>query len=647
MRPHALKLACAVALMLPVTQAAAPYCLSGESCFPDDATLSTFNATVYGALIKAVPYGAACYKATYDADECKRLAKIKGDSDYRLKLPAGVMYTNFEQISGIGCPVPDPTEDGSAPAAIDSECTLGNMPSYVVNATNTNQIMTSVRFAAKYNLRLRIKNSGHDYSGRSSGAGSLSIWTRHLTSIENITSFVPDGCKNTDGDDVVSAGSGVNVEEIYNWGAANGKVTIGGYANTVGVAGGYILSGGLGALVPIFGMGVDNLLQVELVTADAKVKIANKCQNSDLFWALRGGGGKCFGVTTRIWLKAHPALAAVNTVTGQVGCKDFESYSRLIDMLVNDAVRRRNDGHFGVWEANGAQLGVALVTIVPYQNQTDVKTPDQTLAEVQSTVGIQGCTPAIEAAQFTGPASWNDAYRRVVSPIAEPAFRLGINLQDQSRIVSYDAIHHKDTKQLITDAILALPADVPFIWQNNCGNEVTNIAGDATSVHPDWRNAFAFVDVPVSGPWSGTTATQNATSADAGRNLTSAFGAAQYYNEQYESTNWQQDFFGSNYARLLKIKDIIMPLENNNDKGVTGAAKFVTSTLGNAVGGVGRTAGNITGAAGRGLGDTITSATGSTGKPVGDAIGSVGSGIQNGADGVSKGVENAGQWKSS
>ncbi|KAI0839636.1 hypothetical protein F5Y06DRAFT_11422 [Hypoxylon sp. FL0890] len=86
-------------------------------------------------------------------------------------------------------------------------------------------------------------------------------------------------------------------------------------------------------------------------------------------------------------------------------------------------------------------------------------------------------------------------------------------------------------------------------------------------------------------------------------------------------------------------------MNNSQDSGVTGAAKFVTSTVGNTAGGVGRTAGNVVGAAGRGLGDTITSATGSAGKPVGDALGSVGTGVQNGADSLSKGVENAGQWK--
>ncbi|KAH9907531.1 hypothetical protein F4778DRAFT_777957 [Xylariomycetidae sp. FL2044] len=90
-----------------------------------------------------------------------------------------------------------------------------------------------------------------------------------------------------------------------------------------------------------------------------------------------------------------------------------------------------------------------------------------------------------------------------------------------------------------------------------------------------------------------------------------------------------------------------MPLDNNDNKGVTGAAKFVTSSVGNAVGGIGRTVGNVTGAAGRGVGDTISNSTGSAGKPIGDAISNIGTGVEGGANSVSKGVENAGQWKSS
>ncbi|CAI7622377.1 unnamed protein product [Penicillium glandicola] len=87
-----------------------------------------------------------------------------------------------------------------------------------------------------------------------------------------------------------------------------------------------------------------------------------------------------------------------------------------------------------------------------------------------------------------------------------------------------------------------------------------------------------------------------------------------------------------------------MPIESNQDKGVTGAAKFVTSTLGNTVGGVTRTVGGVAGTAGRGIGDTITGATGSAGEPVGNALSSASSGLESGVKRVADGAENAGKW---
>lgn len=87
-------------------------------------------------------------------------------------------------------------------------------------------------------------------------------------------------------------------------------------------------------------------------------------------------------------------------------------------------------------------------------------------------------------------------------------------------------------------------------------------------------------------------------------------------------------------------------MAGSDDTGVTGAAKFVTSTLGNTVGGVSRTVGGVTGAAGRGVGETITGATGSLGKPLGDALANAGTGVENGAKDVARGVEDAGEWKS-
>lgn len=107
-----------------------------------------------------------------------------------------------------------------------------------------------------------------------------------------VRDFVPDGCGSAP-HDVVSAGPGLSVRELYQFAGDNGVVTVGGFDESVGATGGYLLGGGLGPLGPLFGMGVDNVLQFEVVTTTGDTAIVNECTNPGLFWALRGGGGKC------------------------------------------------------------------------------------------------------------------------------------------------------------------------------------------------------------------------------------------------------------------------------------------------------------------------------------------------------------------
>jgi hypothetical protein len=79
-------------------------------------------------------------------------------------------------------------------------------------------------------------------------------------------------------------------------------------------------------------------------------------------------------------------------------------------------------------------------------------------------------------------------------------------------------------------------------------------------VHPDWRNAFNLINIPIQGPWSGLTKQV----IDAGRaviaNATAVFGTAAYYNEDFVlEQSWQESLFGSNYPRLLAIKKKVDP----------------------------------------------------------------------------------------
>ncbi|KAI1266333.1 FAD-binding domain-containing protein [Xylariaceae sp. FL1019] len=532
---------------------AAPYCLPGNSCFPSEDVFAAFNETVSGSLIKTVPYGAACYAATYNATECAALAAEKHENEYRVELPSGVMYTNFEQYGTVGCPVPEPLTNGSAPAAIQGECTSGNMPAYVVDVKSAEDVAESVKFAAKYNLRLRIKNTGHDYTGRSIGAGALTIWTHHMDDAESVPEFIPDGCT-ADASYAVSAGPGVDVEILNNWAFENGKVTIGGTTATVGAAGGYILGGGIGPLGPHLGMGVDNALQYQVVTADGEIKIANECSNEDLFWALRGGGG-AFGVTTRVWIKAHPAYSAVNVVAGGVGCSTRAAYEELITNLVDAQEELRDLGHTGLWSCSGDELGYAIVSIVAYEEGETALSANETLADFAAINNVTGCQAAFSAKGFS---SYNEAYQGLIWPTVQYAAPVGINLQEFSRIISYDKV--ENDLQSIKDYILNLPSSISIIWQNHIGGVSRDVTADATSVHPEWRNAFSLVDISNVGPWNGPTAAQNATSEAIVANLTETFGTAAYYNEAYGyEESWQESYFGANYDRLLEIKNAVDP----------------------------------------------------------------------------------------
>jgi hypothetical protein len=107
---------------------------------------------------------------------------------------------------------------------ITSTCTLGGYPSYAVNVTNVAQIQLAVNFARNSGIRLVVKNTGHDFSGKSTGAGALSIWTHHLKTLTYIPSYSDD----TYHGPAVKMGAGAQAEEIYAFARDNGISLVGG-----------------------------------------------------------------------------------------------------------------------------------------------------------------------------------------------------------------------------------------------------------------------------------------------------------------------------------------------------------------------------------------------------------------------------------
>lgn len=159
--------------------------------------------------------------------------------------------------------------------------------------------------AGEHNVRVVVKSTGHSYPGRSIGYGSLSIWTHHFRGIEYIEDFKPTLCLTNDTIAAVRVAAGHSGSEVQIELAKDGVITVPGANPDVGLVG-WLTGRGHGRLSRTYGMGADNLLEATIVTPDGTVYLTNPCKNTDLFFAIRGGGGGTYGVVTEVVLRAYP-----------------------------------------------------------------------------------------------------------------------------------------------------------------------------------------------------------------------------------------------------------------------------------------------------------------------------------------------------
>jgi FAD/FMN-containing dehydrogenase len=157
-----------------------------------------------------------------------------------------------------------------------------------------------------------------------------------------------------------TAGGGVIWGELNDAAAEHGLAVTGGVVSTTGI-GGYTLGGGLGWLMAKYGLGADNLLAVELVTADGEVLQVDAASHPDLFWALRGGGGN-FGVATSLTYRLHP----VRTIVGGLIAHPIDAAPELL-RFYRDAVADASDdlsvfaGLVHAPDGSGAKLAALVV----------------------------------------------------------------------------------------------------------------------------------------------------------------------------------------------------------------------------------------------------------------------------------------------
>lgn len=187
-------------------------------------------------------------------------------------------------------------------------------PLALVRCAGAQDVAAAVTFAAEHDLPVSVRSGGHSYAGLSVSDGALAL---DLSGMRDVRVDAERGTARVD--------PGATWADVDRATQAHGLATTGATVSSVGVAG-YTLGGGTGYLARRHGLGLDNLLAAEVVTADGQVRGASAHENADLFWALRGGSGN-FGVVTSLELSLHPVGPEV--VTAQA----FHAIERLREGL--------------------------------------------------------------------------------------------------------------------------------------------------------------------------------------------------------------------------------------------------------------------------------------------------------------------------
>ena len=166
-------------------------------------------------------------------------------------------------------------------------------PAAIARCTGTADVISAVKFARSNDLTVSVRGGGHNVAGKALHDGALTI------DLSPMKGMRVDAVRRT-----ARGQPGLKLGEFDRETQAFGLATTLGVASDTGIAG-LTTGGGYGWLGGKYGLACDNLISVDVVTADGQLVIANATENEDLFWGVRGGGGN-FGIVTSFEYRLHP-----------------------------------------------------------------------------------------------------------------------------------------------------------------------------------------------------------------------------------------------------------------------------------------------------------------------------------------------------
>ncbi|TFK57070.1 FAD-binding domain-containing protein [Heliocybe sulcata] len=534
-------------LVLSPPSALACKCTYQSLCWPNADVFASLATRLSQPLTYPRPPESACYPINDQSGDCAEIQAGSLNATWRADQIGSMQSINFETYIDTNRSV---IEACYLNTTLGAPCEQGSVPVVGVDARTTQDVIEAVIFAGTNNLKVVIKNTGHDYLGRSTARGSFLIWTHNMKDITYDDDFSPSGAPPGDTYEAITLGAGVQWHEAYSAANEHNRILVGGltHGGSVGAAGGWILGGGHSALSPSYGLGVDNVLQFTIVTSDGEHLTVSSYSHPDLFWALRGGGGGTFGVVTSVTYRTHlsvPAVAAVfsaNTTNSSTMAKMLGEYARMSPALV--------DQGWGGYGTN-SQGSFQFLHVAPNASLASANDSYASFFDFARSLSEDGLD--VQAAYTQSYSTYYEWYQTWFST-GEPVGP-GMNILLGSRLLPRVVVEVNYTHVGETLANLGIWTQ----WVLVAGGAVSKVDPEATGLNPAWRTALAELVTAVEWPEGSTIADIN----DQHTALTQkvsvleglAPGSGAYLNEASpDEDNWQWTFFGSHYDRLKEIK---------------------------------------------------------------------------------------------
>lgn len=445
------------------------------------------------------------------------------------------------------------------------ECSLGRLSSLYVDAREASDVVTAVNFARTHNIRISVKNTGHDYFGRSASPNTLAIWTHNLNSMSYYENFSASNCPAANGQNIGEIGAGTQASDAYTYFTGYNMDITGGNEGSVGLAGGFGQGGGHGVFGPSYGLMVDNAVEFDVVTADGQFRTINQCNDPELFWAMRGGGGGSFAILINYRMQLYPAVKInVFSFTANFTQNGTES----INWRVLEEVLTQHATYQPTWSNNNVSGHayywpnlVDLYLVLPSNNVTALKSLTSAFSGfLNNHTGL-----SVIQSTYTTYNTYTD-FLTLTNAIAAEITPGGIFDILASRLIPRSLFETASSVSSLIDAVIeGLKTGYKLIHAETCLVQIIMTTpanthnGNETSANPAWRSALWHLI--QTGGWYDKLSVANETALVEGwldtvtplKELTPGGGC--YVNEgHYLEPEWQETFWGSNYAELLRVK---------------------------------------------------------------------------------------------